>query len=51
LGIKMVRSGTVETHPAIIRMIAQLVESEPALCHAECCAQPARLSSLGKPCP
>ena len=27
LGIRMVRAGTVGTHPAIIRMIAELIET------------------------
>jgi len=40
LGLKMVRAGTVETHPAMIRMIAELIEQEPALCPAACCAPP-----------
>ena len=38
LGVRMVRAGTVETHPAMIRMIAQMIEEEPALCRADCCA-------------
>jgi ferrochelatase len=37
LGIRMVRAGTVETHPAMIRMIAELAEVEPAKCPG-CCA-------------
>src|SRR5439155_4067570 len=37
LGVRMVRAGTVETHPAMIRMIAELVEDEPAKCAALCC--------------
>jgi ferrochelatase len=36
-GIRMVRAGTVETHPAMIRMIAELSEQEPAKCPG-CCA-------------
>lgn len=42
LGVKMTRAGTVETHPAMIRMIAELIETEPAICPASCCAAPAR---------
>lgn len=44
LGVKMVRAGTVGTHPAIIRMIAELIEMEPALCPAGCCPAPVRPS-------
>jgi len=40
LGVKMARAGTVETHPAMIRMIAELIEAEPALFPATCCAPP-----------
>jgi ferrochelatase len=36
-GIRMVRAGTVGTHPAMIRMIARLAEQEPAKCPG-CCA-------------
>ena len=42
LGIRMVRAGTVGTHPAIIRMIAELIETEPPVCPATCCPPPAR---------
>jgi len=42
LGVKMVRAGTVGTHPAIIRMIAELVETEPGVCAADCCPAPMR---------
>lgn len=38
LGVKMARAQTVETHPAIIRMIAELIEQEPLACAATCCA-------------
>ena len=37
LGIRMVRAGTVETHPAMIRMIAELAEANPEKCPG-CCA-------------
>jgi len=40
LGIKMVRAGTIETHPAMIRMIVELAQREPAPCAADCCAPP-----------
>jgi ferrochelatase len=42
LGVKMARAGTVETHPAMIRMIAELIEQEAGVCAATCCAPPAR---------
>ena len=42
LGVRMVRAGTVGTHPAIIRMIAQLIESEPVPCAPTCCPAPQR---------
>jgi ferrochelatase len=41
LGVKMARAGTVETHPAMIRMIAELIEQEPSVCPDTCCAAPA----------
>jgi ferrochelatase len=37
LGVRMVRAGTVETHPAMIRMIAELAGQEPEKCPG-CCA-------------
>ena len=37
LGVRMVRAGTVGTHPAIIRMIAELIEVEPEACDSTCC--------------
>jgi ferrochelatase len=42
LGVRMVRAGTVGTHPAIIRMIAELIEREPVRCAAACCPAPQR---------
>ena len=42
LGVRMVRAGTVGTHPAIIRMIAELIEREPDPCDASCCPAPQR---------
>ena len=41
LGVKMARAATVGTHPAMIRMIAELIEQEPSDCPATCCAAPA----------
>jgi protoporphyrin/coproporphyrin ferrochelatase len=41
LGIRMARAGTVETHPAMIRMIAELSEVEPEKCPG-CCAAMSR---------
>jgi ferrochelatase len=38
LGVKMVRAGTVGTHPAMIEMIAEMVEMEHAPCAERCCA-------------
>jgi ferrochelatase len=42
LGIRMVRAGTVGTHPAIIEMIAELVTQEHSPCPAGCCPAPQR---------
>jgi ferrochelatase len=42
LGIRMVRAGTVETHPLMIEMISEMVEVEHGPCAAGCCAAPAR---------
>jgi ferrochelatase len=41
LGVRMVRAKTVGTHPAMIRMIAEMLEQEAVACRADCCA-PAR---------
>jgi protoporphyrin/coproporphyrin ferrochelatase len=41
-GVQMVRAGTVGTHPAIIRMIAELIERVPEPCAASCCPAPQR---------
>jgi ferrochelatase len=43
LGIKMVRAGTPETHPAMIRMILDLSQSNHPPCRPDCCA-PRKLS-------
>jgi len=37
LGVKMVRAGTVGTHPAMIEMIAELVQQDHAPCAEGCC--------------
>ena len=42
LGVRMVRAGTAGTHPAVIRMIARLIEGEPTVCSADCCPSPRR---------
>jgi len=42
LGVRMVRAGTVGTHPAIIRMVAELIERVPEPCTATCCPAPQR---------
>lgn len=42
LGVKMSRARTVETHPAMIRMIAELASQEPQPCRPDCCAAPVR---------
>jgi ferrochelatase len=42
LGVRMVRAATVGTHPAMIEMIAELVEREPGACAEGCCAAPSR---------
>jgi protoporphyrin/coproporphyrin ferrochelatase len=42
LGVKMVRAGTVGTHPAMIEMIAEMMEQDHAPCAESCCAAPKR---------
>ncbi len=42
VGIRMVRAGTAGTHPAMIRMVAELIEREPVACAGTCCAPPVR---------
>jgi protoporphyrin/coproporphyrin ferrochelatase len=44
LGIKMVRAGTVGTHPAMIEMIAELITQEHTQCAGGCCPAPVRTS-------
>ncbi len=38
LGIRITRARTVETHPAMIEMIAELLEKQPEPCARGCCA-------------
>jgi protoporphyrin/coproporphyrin ferrochelatase len=45
LGIRMVRAGTVGTHPLLVEMIAELVREEPVACSAGCCAAAVRRAS------
>jgi ferrochelatase len=42
LGVKMERAQTVETRPAIIRMIAELIEQPHLGCAVNCCLAPSR---------
>jgi ferrochelatase len=42
LGVKMVRAGTAGTHPAMIEMIAEMVQQDHAACADGCCAVPQR---------
>ncbi len=42
LGVEMRRAKTVGTHPAMIRMIAELAVTEPQQCRAGCCPPPRR---------
>jgi ferrochelatase len=42
LGVKMIRAGTVGTHPSMIEMIAELVTQDHAACAEGCCAAPKR---------
>jgi ferrochelatase len=49
LGVKMARAGTVETHPAMIRMIAELIETEPGVCAESCCPPPSRAVTVRRP--
>ncbi len=44
LGVRMVRAGTVGTHPAIIEMISELALQAHSPCAATCCAVPQRPS-------
>jgi ferrochelatase len=49
LGVRMVRAGTAGTHPAIIRMIAGMVEEQPIACPDGCCAPRGAGIRAGKP--
>lgn len=49
LGVKMVRAGTVGTHPAMIRMITELIETELGTCSAGCCPVPVRSTARTNP--
>jgi ferrochelatase len=42
LGIRVARARTVETHPAIIEMIAAMLEEDHAPCERACCVLPSR---------
>lgn len=42
LGVQMVRARTVGTHPAMIEMIAEMVEQDHAACAEGCCPAPQR---------
>jgi protoporphyrin/coproporphyrin ferrochelatase len=48
-GIRLARARTVETHPAMIEMIAEMVEREPEPCVAGCCAAPVRPPAAVRP--
>src|SRR5579883_422822 len=45
LGIRMVRARTVETHPAMIEMIVDMLEQDHAPCEGACCAYNAGVRS------
>ncbi|MBZ5672921.1 MAG: ferrochelatase [Acidobacteriia bacterium] len=47
LGVKMVRAGTAGTHPAMIEMIAEMVEQDHEQCAEGCCAAPRRPVASG----
>ena len=42
LGLNFVRAGTAGTHPAVIAMLAELIESPVITCVEGCCPAPAR---------
>ena len=42
LGVRMARARTVGTHPAMIRMIAEMMGREALPCAGDCCAPPRR---------
>jgi ferrochelatase len=45
LGIRMARAGTAGTHPAMIEMVAALIEQEPAACAVTCCAPRSKMTA------
>lgn len=45
LGVKMVRAGTVGTHPAMIEMIGEMVTLDHDACAPGCCPAPQRSST------
>jgi ferrochelatase len=45
LGMNFVRAGTAGTHPAMIRMLKELIESPVVLCEAGCCPAPVTRAS------
>jgi ferrochelatase len=47
LGIRMARARTVETHPAMIRMIADMMQRDLRACAADCCPAPRRPARVG----
>jgi len=47
LGVKMIRAGTVGAHPAMIQMIADMVEQDHAACTEGCCPTPRRPVASG----
>lgn len=49
LGLRMVRAGTVGTHPAMVRLIAELIEQVPRQCEATCCPAPQRSAGPRRP--
>jgi protoporphyrin/coproporphyrin ferrochelatase len=51
LGIRLARARTVETHPAMIEMIAGMIEHEPEPCPSGCCAAPVRPAPAARPSP
>ncbi len=42
LGIRIARARTVEAHPAILEMIAEMLQTQPESCAAGCCPVPVR---------
>jgi ferrochelatase len=42
LGVKMIRAGTVEVHPEMVKMIVELADQDHAACRADCCPPPGR---------